>query len=183
MDLQTHPRVDRRHRLSSLLDHVHGPNLHPPGHLVRPNEQKQIVRIILFAPVFAIFNFFALWIYDVSWILLPFPELYECFALVAMFYLMVLYVSPDEENRKAYFHHLQRLGRYSQKAKHDRGSLRWFQVTWVLVFQILPAKLAINAAEWHSVLPCAQSNMPTQKPPPSSVSSNPSSLASASYPF
>ena len=115
---------------------------------VRPNEQKQIVRIILFAPIFAIFNFFALWFYQLSWILWPFPELYECFALVAVFYLMVLYVSPDEGNRETFFHHLQRIGRYSQQPKHGRGSLRWFQVTWVLVFQILLAKLVINAAEW-----------------------------------
>lgn len=115
---------------------------------VRPNEQKQIVRIILFAPIFAIFNFFALWFYNVSWILTPFPELYECFALVAIFYLMVLYVSPDEDYRETFFHHLQRLGRYKQQPKHSRGSLRWFQVTWVLVFQILPSKLAINIVIW-----------------------------------
>ena len=115
---------------------------------VRPNEQKQIVRLILFAPIFAIFNFFALWFYNVSWILKPFSELYECFALVAIFYLMVLYVSPDEDYRETFFHHLQRLGRYSQQPKHRRGSLRWFQVTWVLVFQILPSKLAINILTW-----------------------------------
>ena len=115
---------------------------------VRPAEQKQIVRILLFAPVFAIFNFFGLWFYDISWILTPFAELYECFALVAVFYLMVLYVSPDEGERETFFHHLQRLGRYSQQPKHNRGSLQWFQVTWILVFQILPAKLAINVVEW-----------------------------------
>lgn len=115
---------------------------------VRPNEQKQLVRIILFAPIFAIFNFFALRIYNVSWILTPFSELYECFALVAVFYLMVLYVSPDEDDREMFFQRIQRLGHYSQQPKHNGGSLRWFQVTWVLVFQILPAKLAINVATW-----------------------------------
>ena len=115
---------------------------------VRPSEQKQIVRIILFAPMFAIFNFFAVYSYDNSYILVQFPQLYECFALVAMFYLLVLFVTPDEGNRETYFHHLQRLTRHTQKPKHERGSLRWFQVTWVLVFQILPSKLIISLVLW-----------------------------------
>ena len=131
-----------------MLDLNHGPNIHASYRLGTAAEQKQIVRILLFAPVFAIFNFFGLWFYDISWILTPFAELYECFALVAVFYLMVLYVSPDEGKRETFFHHLQRLGRFSQQPKHNRGSLQWFQITWVLVFQILPAKLAINVAIW-----------------------------------
>ena len=115
---------------------------------VKPAEQKQIVRIILFAPIFALFNFFSLYAYHVSWVLLRFPELYECFALVAMFYLLVLYVAPNEGTRETFFHHLQRLGRYSHQPVHNRGSLQWFQTSWVLVFQILPAKLIISLVTW-----------------------------------
>ena len=88
----------------------------------------RIVRIIIFAPFFAIFNFFSVWFYKKSWILEPIPEIYETFALVAMFYLLVVYVAPEVENRESFFQHLQRLGRYSRKPKHNRGSLRWFQV-------------------------------------------------------
>ena len=115
---------------------------------VKPHEQKQqvchpcyayqetkyvnrIVRIILFPTVFAFFNFFSVWFYQRSWILLPFPELYECFALVAMFYLLVLYVSPHDSNREDHFQNLRRLHQFGSKRgtpKHDKGSLRWFKV-------------------------------------------------------
>lgn len=115
---------------------------------VKPKEQKQLVRIIIFPPISAIFSLFSLWFYDASWILEPFPELYECFALVAMFYLLVLYVAPHEAHRDHFFMNLQRFGVLKNKPKHDRGSLRWFKMIWVMVFQILPAKLALNLAVW-----------------------------------
>lgn len=88
--------------------------------------------MILFPTVFTFFNFFAVWFYQKSWILLPFPELYETFALVAMFYLIVVFVTPDDESREHYFHDLQRLHAHGSKkgtTKHNRGSLRWFRVS------------------------------------------------------
>ena len=127
---------------------------------------NRLVRIIIFAPISAIFSLFSLAFYDASWILEPFPELYECFALVAMFYLLVIYVAPHEAHRDHFFMNLQRFGVLKNKPKHDRGSLRWFKVSlrqlpcfprpwltlvkmiWVMVFQILPAKLALNVAVW-----------------------------------
>ena len=90
---------------------------------------NRLVRIIIFPPIAAFFNVFSVWFYDVSWILEPFPELYECFALVAMFYLLVLYVAPHETHREDFFMHLQRFGVVKNKPKHDRGSLRWFNVS------------------------------------------------------
>ena len=92
---------------------------------------SRIVRIILFPTVFAFFNLYAVWFYKQSWILLPFPELYETFALVAMFYLIVIYVAPQDATREDYFRDLTRLHRYGSKKgtlKHSRGSLRWFHV-------------------------------------------------------
>lgn len=96
----------------------------------------RIVRIIIFAPFFAIFNFFSVWFYRKSWILEPIPEIYETFALIAMFYLLVVYVAPDVDDRESFFQHLQRIGRYSKKPKHNRGSLRWFQVSAPALRQI-----------------------------------------------
>ena len=89
---------------------------------------ERLVRIIIFAPISAGFSLFSVWFYDVSWFLEPFPELYECFALVAMFYLLVLYVAPHETRWDDYFMNLERYGVLKNKPKHDRGSLRWFKV-------------------------------------------------------
>lgn len=115
---------------------------------VRPVEQKQIIRVISFAPVFALFNFFSLWFYWQSWILRPFAELYEFCCLVAIFYLMVVYVSPDQGSRDSFYDHMQRVTWWSQRAKHDHGSLRWFHSVWICVFQVLPAKIIINVVTW-----------------------------------
>lgn len=117
---------------------------------VKPREQKQLVRIIIFPPISGIFSLFALWFYDASWVLEPFPELYECFALVAMFYLLVLYVAPHESHWDHFFMNLQRFGvvKNKPKLKHDGGSLRWFKMIWVMVFQILPVKLVLNILVW-----------------------------------
>ena len=93
---------------------------------------NRIVRVVFFPTIFAFFNFFSVWFYTKSWILLPFPELYETFALVAMFYLLVVYVTPQDATREHHFHELARLHRYGAKKgtpKHDKGSLRWFRVS------------------------------------------------------
>lgn len=108
----------------------------------------RLVRIIIFTPISGLFTLLSVWFYDASWFLEPFPQLYECFALVAMFYLLVLYVAPHESHRDEFFVNLQRHGVLKNKPKHDRGSLRWFKMIWVMVFQILPAKLALNVAVW-----------------------------------
>ena len=50
-----------------------------------------------------------------------------------MFYLLVVYVTPQDAAREHHFHQLQRLHRYGKKKgtpKHDRGSLRWFHVRY-----------------------------------------------------
>lgn len=108
----------------------------------------RIVRIIIFAPFFAIFNFFSVWFYEKSWILEPIPEIYETFALVSMFYLLVVYVAPEIESREAFFQHLQRFGR-KNKPKHNRGSLRWFQVRHLLYINCTEQGLMKIHCEGH----------------------------------
>lgn len=49
-----------------------------------------------------------------------------------MFYLLVVYVAPHDSSRERHFHGLQRLHYFGGKSgtlKHDKGSLRWFQVS------------------------------------------------------
>ena len=132
---------------------------------VKPKEQKQsvyhddfsitladsvcsnrLVRIIIFAPISAGFSLFSVCFYDVEWILEPFPELYECFALVAMFYLLVLYVAPHETHRDEFFMNLQRYGVLKNKPKHDKGSLRWFKVSRL---QYLPSIFSFLRAAYR----------------------------------
>lgn len=99
--------------------------------------------------MFGIFNFFSIWFYDAAGYLLPVPELYECFALVALFYLFITYVSPDEHMREVFFRQLPRMNRKQTAQKHDRGSLRWFYVLWIFVFQILVVHTVATALSYY----------------------------------
>lgn len=101
----------------------------------RPNEQRQIVRIIQFPMVFGFCNFLALWRYPASPYLTQLAEFYEIFALAGMFLLLTYYVCPDPSMYESYFAHLPRVNRRG-KPIHDRGSLRWFYYSWVMVFQV-----------------------------------------------
>ena len=109
-------------------------HLHSPSRVLLNSTYRRHVRIILFPTVFAFFNLFAVWFHDYAWVLTPFPELYECFALVAMFYLIVVYVSPNDDSREEQFRQMQRVyahGKKKGQPKHDRGSLRWFRVSFI----------------------------------------------------
>lgn len=114
-------------------------------------EQKQIVRIIITPGIFAVCCFFSVWFYDSAAWLKPIPQFYESVAFVALFYLLVVYVTPDEESREDFFENLERVktrGRKKGQRKHNRGSLRWFYVIWTLVFAILPGRFATSIAAW-----------------------------------
>ena len=120
----------------------------------------RIVRIVLVAAFFAIFNFFALAFYGAANFLVPVPELYECLALVALYLLLVAYVIPEVESRPAFFNPLHRVGNNVPAAvrAHGKGFLRWIFINWVLVFQILPGRFATTiAAEVVEALLCPAS--------------------------
>ena len=88
----------------------------------------RIVWIILCLPIFAIFNWFCAFSYQAAGFLVPIPQIYEAFAIVALFYLYVTYTSPDETNRERFFDGLERRTRWG-RAKHGKGSLGWFHVS------------------------------------------------------
>ena len=55
----------------------------------------------------------------------PIADLYECFAVVAIFYYMITIISPDENNRESFF---QQLELNDQDANLPGGGLEWFSV-------------------------------------------------------
>jgi len=73
-------------------------------------------------------------------------DLYECFALVGIFYYIITAVTPDESKRLLFFQELE------NKDKNGNvipgGSLAWFYQRWLLVFQILPIRIITTIATW-----------------------------------
>ncbi|KAF2491117.1 hypothetical protein BU16DRAFT_566032 [Lophium mytilinum] len=114
---------------------------------VNPGEQKQMIRIIITTPIYAIFNFWSARDYDQAGFLEPIAQLYECFALCSIFLLFLAYVAPHEETRLEFFHSLERQSRWKKgQKKHDNGSLKWFYVIWLCVFQLLPVRIITTTA-------------------------------------
>ncbi|KFZ08446.1 hypothetical protein V502_09349 [Pseudogymnoascus sp. VKM F-4520 (FW-2644)] len=111
-------------------------------HWVNPKEQKQIVLCIAFLPIFCVLNFFAGWFYRASAIIVPVLSVYTAKGLIAVFLLYIGYISPEENDRGTFYVGLERRA-YNGNRKHDKGSLRWFRVIWVLVFQIVPVTMML----------------------------------------
>lgn len=97
-------------------------------HFVRPKEQRQIVRIILFVPFVSSCCFWSIWFYAAAGFITPVAQCYEGFAITALFLLYVQLATPDERNRAQIFDNLERRW-LNGKKKGDNGSLRWFKVS------------------------------------------------------
>lgn len=99
-------------------------------HLYRytvPEEQRQIIRIVLAPVVFACVSLASIGSYSAAPYLKPIADLYEAYALASLFLLLVLYVSPDAPTREEFF-----LGIENTTKKGEvipGGSLRWFNVS------------------------------------------------------
>lgn len=91
-----------------------------------PHVQRQMVRAAVTPFAFSVCAFFGLWFYDASEYLVPVAHLYECFALVAFFYYMIMVAAPDPDSRVEFFHNLERRGRGGKVI--PGGSLKWFAV-------------------------------------------------------
>lgn len=101
------------------------------GHLLhwtRPLEQKQILRVVFFVPIYSIIAFFSVWFYHVSAFLAPYGQWIEGFALSALFLLYLEIANPGGVRQEEFYARLvRRLA--TEKQKGDRGSLRWFRVS------------------------------------------------------
>lgn len=98
-------------------------------HWVRPDEQRQILRIILFDVVFSISAFFSIYFYAAAGYIHPAAVYYEGFAMTAIFLLFVQLVCPNSQNRAQFFTSLERRWMNGKAKKGSKGSLRWFRVS------------------------------------------------------
>lgn len=137
------------------------------GHIlcwVKPAEQRQfvllfslrslpilttsrIIRIILFNVVFSIASFFGIFFYAASDYIHPLAVCYEGLAMTALFLLYVNLVCPDELDRAQYFTSLERKWINGKVKKGSSGSLRWFRMIWILVFQVTFTRILCTIAQ------------------------------------
>ena len=95
-----------------------------------PNEQRQILRIIVVPAVFSIFGVISVHSYSAGPYLAPFANLYEAWALVSLFLLFVNYVAPDPLMRATFFDNFANVTKQGQSK--PGGSLRWFEVSMAI---------------------------------------------------
>ena len=91
-----------------------------------PDEQRQIVRIIVTPMWFSVSSLFSIAWYSAALYIQTIGFIYEAFALAAIFLLFVQYVTPDPQLREAYFYNLPMLDRKGNET--GRNSLPWFKV-------------------------------------------------------
>jgi hypothetical protein len=65
---------------------------------------SRLIRAILMPSFFVIFSFFSVWFYNAAPYLGPIEDLYEAFALVALFFYMNLIILPEAPRRTLSFY-------------------------------------------------------------------------------
>lgn len=96
---------------------------------VRPAEQRQMMRIILFDVVFSIASFFSIYFYGSAVYNTAWATFYEGLAMTALFLLYVQLICPNPNHRAQYFHDLQLKSKSSKPPKGSGGSLKWYRVS------------------------------------------------------
>lgn len=112
-------------------------------HYLRPNEQKNIIRILFMIPVYSVVSFLSYLFYKHAVYYEVLRDCYEAFAISSFFTLLCFYIAPDLHEQKEYFRGIRPqnwfLGVFwMQKCTggEDRGPLRkprsgltWFNVS------------------------------------------------------
>lgn len=110
------------------------------GHIFtyrQPRIQKNLIRIVLTAPAFAIFSAVALISYKATAYLIPFGELYEAFGLIAVFLLMVNLLTPHARTWE------EELAFFSDPAVMGTQN---FTKANIAIFQLLPVRFVVTIA-------------------------------------
>lgn len=116
-------------------------------------QQRQIIRIIFFPPVYATLSAISIINYEVAQYMRPLIELYETFALAALFMLFVEYVAPDSHTRMPFFATLE-----NRKPKSTfrpskgytvipGGSQKWYSIKVLGVFLYLVVDIVMTVVE------------------------------------
>lgn len=93
-----------------------------------PKEQRQIIRIVFSIPIYSVIAFFEIYKYENAKYIDPLGDLYEAFALCALFLLFIQYAAPsgtfDEQTFAAV------------KAQEETATkFSWPKISWIFVFQ------------------------------------------------
>lgn len=83
---------------------------------------------------YSICNLLSVIFYGAAIYLDEIPKIVEAIGLSAVFELYVFYLTPGAttQQRDLFFQTLERRGRWrNNKLKHDKGSLRWFKVSYL----------------------------------------------------
>jgi hypothetical protein len=89
-----------------------------------PQEQRQILRIIALPVFYSLFNFLALCWYRTYQFIQPLSQVYESFAIAALFFLILEWVCPEGTDREKFFPFKDKKG-----VVVEGGSLAWFKVS------------------------------------------------------
>jgi hypothetical protein len=95
----------------------------------QPRAQRQTIRMILMMPIFTILSFISVISYRAEPYLTPLIELYEVFALVAAFYLLLVILTPEAKSWQ------DQLAWFSQP---ENGGRKAFRRSYICVTQLLP---------------------------------------------
>ena len=118
------------------------------SHYREPHVQRQLIRILWTSPIFAIFSFLAVFSYHITEYMVPIIELYEAFAMVSVFFLMLWHLSHttnlDDQIR------IVTAIPYTPTKKRDRGPYTpaMFRITYIAVLQTLPVHIITTIAAW-----------------------------------
>lgn len=119
------------------------------SHYLKPYEQKQIIRILVMIPIYALVSFLSYLYYHNALYFEIMRDCYEAFAISSFFTLMCHYIAPNLHDQKEYFRNIEPRNwvwplDWMQKCTggEDKGWLRkprsgltWFNVIWISVFQ------------------------------------------------
>ncbi|KAF7192678.1 Transmembrane protein [Pseudocercospora fuligena] len=118
-------------------------------HYQRPNQQKQIIRILFMIPVYAVVSFLSFLFYRKAIYFEVLRDCYEAFAISSFFALLCDYIAPNLHEQKEYFRSVQPVnwfwsvfglqkctgGQNKGPLRKPRSGLTWFNVIWAGIFQ------------------------------------------------
>ncbi|EME84193.1 uncharacterized protein MYCFIDRAFT_109209, partial [Pseudocercospora fijiensis CIRAD86] len=118
-------------------------------HYQRPNQQKQIIRILFMIPVYAVVSFLSYVFYRKAIYFEVLRDCYEAFAISSFFALLCDYIAPNLHEQKEYFRSVQPVnwfwsvfglqkctgGQNKGPLRKPRSGLTWFNVIWAGIFQ------------------------------------------------
>jgi hypothetical protein len=80
-------------------------------------------------------TFLGVCFYDISGYIRPIGEYYECFGLVAIYYLFMVYVTPLPNRGAHPFVNLEQM-----QLTYGGASLTMYNKDWLMVLQIIPVR-------------------------------------------